>query len=524
MTTPPTRLELPKVLMQILDLEEDIDFDRFNFHGTNIWALVRRDLWFNLHSSKLSGSTLRKRSIWSAIYRFIRSVLKGIYGYHKFRLTIKNAVLHRKKQALDILFISTPPIDSTMTPDGIYDNRIDPYLEDFQDEGYKCEKIQVRRAPISFYRDLKHTLTSYDIRDMGRCYSVIQYLLFHLNGLMRIIGITSNAEEIRRYLRLKLAKHHINDNAVDIENIFSFQLYEKLYGKILDAYQPKVLAVTFYANIPFMAAIQAARKRGIVAIDIQHGKQGKFHGMYSYLGKLPPETLLFLPDFFWVWGEESAVNINRHMTLKNGPRAIVGGNSRVRRYKSSPDYYGSSGELDKFSKNLKRYEKIILVTLQHDAEIPKLVLECAKQNNADTFWLFRRHPIVSRYTEKELVKTISAYQISSYDVENASKLPLYALLTNSTHHITGWSSSCYEALIFNVPTIFWEPRAKSLYADYLDNKHFAYANNSSELQYHLTKNMASWNFSENTPYISTCEISYKSAIDIVTKYPSSSNS
>ena len=159
--------------------------------------------------------------------------------------------------------------------------------------------------------------------------------------------------------------------------------------------------------------------------------------------------------------------------------------------------------------------------MQHDAEIPKLVLECAKQSNTHNFWLFRRHPIVSRYTDKELAKILSAHQISNYDIENASKLPLYALLSKSTHHVTGWSSSCYEALVFNVPTIFWEPRAKNLYTHYLNNKHFAYASSTSELQYHLTRNIDSWNLFESEPYINTCTRSYKYAINTVIKSRSS---
>ena len=79
----------------------------------------------------------------------------------------------------------------------------------------------------------------------------------------------------------------------------------------------RIFVVGWY-NPVAMGLIAASRGKSKTAVDLQHGKQGKYQSMYSgwnYITK--NNDYLMLPDYFWTWGEKSKSNIlNSSLTRK----------------------------------------------------------------------------------------------------------------------------------------------------------------------------------------------------------------
>ena len=53
-----------------------------------------------------------------------------------------------------------------------------------------------------------------------------------------------------------------------------------------------------------MGLVATARIKGVVSIDIQHGKQGQYQAMYNGWNESRINSGYDqMPDYFWTWGE-----------------------------------------------------------------------------------------------------------------------------------------------------------------------------------------------------------------------------
>jgi len=77
-------------------------------------------------------------------------------------------------------------------------------------------------------------------------------------------------------------------------------------------------------------------------------------------------------------------------------------------------------------------------------------------------------------TATELSELIGAPKDKT-ESEFASSIPLYALLKKVDHHVTLWSSTCFEANDFDVPTIIAHEFGAKLYTEQIEQHVFSYA-------------------------------------------------
>ncbi|HEY6162451.1 MAG TPA: hypothetical protein VI112_14580, partial [Bacteroidia bacterium] len=257
--------------------------------------------------------------------------------------------------------------------------------------------------------------------------------------------------------------------------------YRSLFREILRKTRPKVVFFQGYYENDTFGLTAAAREMNITVIDIQHGKQGRFHPMYSHWTRIPRDGYELLPDFFWNWGEESKEDINRWKNNKEVHVPVVGGNLWLARWKNGSLYRASEPDKE-FLDGLSKAGRVILYTLQplDKAEVfPRHVMDAIRNSPADWVWLLRIHPF--QKLDAEEVKKMFEGISSRIETKFSTSIPLYHLLQHVHHHLTLWSSTCFEANEFGVPTTIAHDFGYKLFEGYIKENVFSFATDPGEI-------------------------------------------
>jgi glycosyltransferase involved in cell wall biosynthesis len=233
----------------------------------------------------------------------------------------------------------------------------------------------------------------------------------------------------------------------------------RYFKQVLSEVRPKVVFVTCWYGTESMACLLACNELGIPAIDIQHGSQD-FHVAYDRWNRVPATGYELMPTFFWCWSESEASIIRAWSSQLPVHHPIVGGNPFLDRWIAGNDE--TVRAYDRFLTRLKeasRKKVQILYTLNGSTkdEIKTIVdiVEAVNQSGIDSHFWIRLHPIA--LDQKDLVRQrLAAHGLRNVDVENATTLPLYAILRHMDVHITEFSSVVIEAQAFGVPSVTGE--------------------------------------------------------------------
>ena len=233
-----------------------------------------------------------------------------------------------------------------------------------------------------------------------------------------------------------------------------------------------------------MALIAAARERGITTIDVQHGKQGKFQAMYCGW-HIPGDGYELMPNIFWTWGKPSAEHILASSPDRSIHRPIVGGFPWL-------DFYSRHVSSESISNpHFTTPVRRVLITVQPPQgknlqPIPDFLLDYLSQHPSDVLFTFRCHPN-DRNGQNYCSKRLSGLPRNLYTVEDGYG-NLYDSLASSTHHITAYSSCCYEASAFGVPTLLFGEDAKAIYNDEIMKGFFSWTSGDArDLAFWLDK-------------------------------------
>lgn len=230
----------------------------------------------------------------------------------------------------------------------------------------------------------------------------------------------------------------------------------------------KTVYLTSWYFPDMMALIAAARERGIKTIDVQHGKQGKLQAMYCGW-RIPDEGYEIMPDIFWNWGKPSAEHILCSSPDRKIHRPIVGGFPWL-------NYYCQHVS-SKFIPDREAISRRVLITIQspqgeNTQPIADFLLDFLHENPREVFFIFRCHPNDQKgpaYCRHRL----SGLPRELYTI-NDGRSNLYDSLLSATHHITAYSSCCYEASVFGIPTLLFGEDARTIYNDEIENGLFSW--------------------------------------------------
>lgn len=209
----------------------------------------------------------------------------------------------------------------------------------------------------------------------------------------------------------------------------------------------RFLFVVCWYDPLIMAAIMAARRCGIKTIEIQHGVMGKEVFQYSTWLRAPLEGFETIPDVFWFWGKTSAKEIKHYSPAFSSSDILVGGNLWLNRWRHRRQ--GASEPAG--DTKLQVHRKTILVTLQLDIE--PFLFDAIAASPYTWRWLIRFHPArekSKRAQEEQMFKNTGHPGV---ELERASSILLYELLSESDVHVTSYSACAIEALAFGVRSI-----------------------------------------------------------------------
>jgi hypothetical protein len=205
---------------------------------------------------------------------------------------------------------------------------------------------------------------------------------------------------------------------------------------------------------------------------LQHCAQEGAHKAYGW-SAVPKTGYASLPAIFWNWSETDAAAIRQWTTRLEHPwhRSLYGGDTQLAPFLGNSD--SSSAAWDrKFAcvGDGAIFEREILVALQpisgHGAQWEALA-EQIKTAPASWRWWIRRHPASSPLQDKEYVSLLSL-RMPNVVLEQASLLPLPALLRHMSILLSLASGSAAEAAAFGVPAIFLLDDARGPFGGLID--------------------------------------------------------
>jgi hypothetical protein len=257
------------------------------------------------------------------------------------------------------------------------------------------------------------------------------------------------------------------------KELSAFHQSRKISTKIL-LKMPQLthLVVSCWYSSLQLGVIYTCRQHDLIVVNVQHGSQFG-HSLFSGWANIPNDGYDLLPNIFLCWGQTSANEIDRWTCGSSVHKPMIVGypwkDFRSRLLSSSPNDVGSANGL----------QHRVLVTLQGDA-----FANNARRDITDLaaylFDLgveakFRFHPNDS--TLKSILKPLIEKYSGSKLKFVESNDDLYSLLEESSHHITWFSSCCFDALASKVPTLLLGVDSKYVYRAEIMNQVFSWSAN-----------------------------------------------
>ena len=507
-----------KIAETIAEIERRFDVNAVRFGELRVWPLIRLALWQQLVHPELeimglANQACAKHSLISSVIEDVKKISRACKypkGYMN-KLCFHNGCLRKivNNTQVDTVFFSRAEEHLNQIEGGFFNPFLDPLI-DMIAEQHSYMKVEIdsdsgprkrpRYKPTIFLNAIWYFVKNRINAGNGRS--------SRINKLENFSGLKKCVSGVRKGISIN-EEYFLNQVRV-------IKKYEGFFAEVLSIIRPKAVFLVCYYDLVRMALISACIRLQIKTVDVQHGKQGKYHGMFTHWTKVPEEGYELLPDFFWVWGEETKRNIQRWQPdglRRNIP--VVGGNLWLSQWINSNRYEEVPGKYDDFLKMVGKYNEVILYTTQPIANaFPDCLLEAMRMSPDSWIWLIRLHP---RQRDKlvEIDKFLQGKGLDNYEIKISSEISLYSLLRKSDHHLTSWSSVCYEAIYFGVPTTIIHPNGATLYEEYIEKGIFSYAANGQELLMAIRRAGKKGPPTEDIPYIETDPKKALEAIEII---------
>jgi hypothetical protein len=450
---------LQSVIQVIQNVEQQFDIDKLTYKGINVWPLYRLKLWTEL-THRIYDS--RKDNVAQEDIPFKpNGQQKPFVPIEIFPHSIGPLFVADQSEVRKIVFqpdilALTAAADHNENYHGLaYAKTIDSLIELIEPE-FQFQKIELlssmdrhtsRKHPPVY---LNQKIWKKDMRP----------------DFPETLAVPANLSEKLAGLDIRISERSITGEAEFILSLAS------LYNEALKFFSPRAVILSCYYGLASMAMCLACRQRSIPIYDLQHGRLGPYHGMYTDFSFRPKNGYQLLPDAVLCWGQRTVDDIGRQTgTSEPALKAICIGNPWVSKWAGGNEFPVPEKTDDELKK-LVRGRKIILVTLQTMKHpIPNCLIDAMLFTSDKCFWLIRCHPReVGNISE--ISDWLKERKISNAEVNLASNFPLFWLLARIHHHVTLFSSTALEALYFKVPTTLIDPIGESVFRDFVDDSTF----------------------------------------------------
>lgn len=254
-----------------------------------------------------------------------------------------------------------------------------------------------------------------------------------------------------------------------ISDLARIDLFKEYFLKILRRIQAKqVFSFCYYSKEAFGLTL-AAKELGLQVIEVQHGSQGAAHPMYAAYCGLEHGHHQLLPNLFWVWSNTEKTYFQGWTQQATDIKVVRGGN---------PWLSFAKKDLRKNVEADSKADQRVLLSLQepqyfHDSFLAELI----SSHTEGVQWLLRVHPL---YAELEADLLTLFGEQSNVHIRGVAQQNLYEQFSSVDLHITGFSTTCLEALEFQVPTIIIHPNGKAYFESHLAAGYFKFASNAQD--------------------------------------------
>lgn len=429
------------------EIERRSDTGAFTYRGICAWPLARLRLWTELMrrmviDKKGEGEAVANTGPSFSADPNAQAETVGPQALGLLRAAATKAAFTPKPE---IVFFARPEEHGEKTPGGMYAKILDSVIGHARGPWSKLELADPRT--IGFARAIPSLFL-----DLGRVADVRFEPPGALEGLKDVAAATVSTAGIAL------------DEAgltADMGKIFYFA---RIFEKILRALSPKALILSVYYHPVGMAWMLACRWAGVTSVDLQHGRLGPLHGLYTDLTAAPADGYHLLPDRVWCWGERTKTDIERDLNPAcTRHRGFVGGNAWLYKWRYGDTSAFAPPGLADFRARLAGKRKILVSLQPLDRPVPPALLDVMRTAPADWFWLLRTHPL-RRHTAPEIAALLTQHGIANFEIESSTSFPLFALLRMADHHVTVFSSVVVEAANFDVRTSLLGPEGAAAFA------------------------------------------------------------
>jgi hypothetical protein len=428
------------IINLINQIEIDLTPQNWKINDIDVWPVLRNALYYELSISLIN----KESKIRSNYLQLIKRTSKSFFSsFNKINPTGS------------ILLVSDG-ISYIEMGTSFYDRFCDPVIEILDTQNTAWDKWDIAENLI--------TEKTYPSNNINSNLDLL-ILKSKFYNCELITNRDSLLEDLCNYVNKHTKTVLWKKEAIRIK-IMSIVLMIDWYKTILKNKSVRLAMLVSYYSDRGMALLKACHDLNIVTADIQHGVQGNLHGAYGRWTKVPEYGYNTLPNSFLVWSKKEKDNIESSFYYPNKKHhaVVIGNLFKEKWHNDEIEFYDI-----KTIKLIKKFapNKTILFTVQYgvtyNQELFKLIFNTQHQLN----WLIRFHPIMDKTQIKSFRNILYKNDITVFESEKASSLPLYALLRHVNIHITHSSSTVLEALSFNVPSLLIDKFGLEYYKDYI---------------------------------------------------------
>jgi len=504
-----------EAIEKILKIQESFDVNSVTYRDLYVWPLIRQHIWSLLINSNLKVSNSSPEHStrlpgWKRILSKI--IIPTKYKDQSNKILFGNLFFWQQKKYIKkngnskVLFLSRSEYYTTKINYLNYDQIIDPVIE-LLDSEINYLKIGLRTPRMEATIPQFEPTILYNPRLFLFWYKLAKKFSLKQRSIENFLQLKQVVLEIIASISI--------DESYFLKVISEIEAHYSYFTYLFSILKPHVIFMPCFYSVPHMSLIWACKNLNIETVDVQHGKQGKYHGSYSHLTRIPVDGYQLYPDVFWVWGKESKDNIERWKPPgSRHHQVIVGGNLWLAKWLKNDDLVDKTS-VEWIKSIIEGYEKIILFSLQQiDTPIPEHLIKAMKLSPDTWIWLLRLHPR-QRNQQDQITEFLELNGVENFEVEYSTYAPLYALLKNVDHHITCWSSVCFEALAFNVQTTIIHPYGRILYDEDIIQGKLLFTLKAAEILSNISEIKLDNKDSLKEPYIETDLLIAKNALNVI---------
>lgn len=436
-------MKIEQVYEEIKRLDNYEFIESLNYQGINLWPLLRYHLLLKFKDEenylKIKMTEINQNKNWFQRLKLLRLSFKEKNKCKKFNSEIV---------FLDEYLYNTDKIDGE-----IYNRHMQPY--------YELTNEFSNSNIFTFQDELKNKKGIYYFNPW-----------FFMLSTKAIPDFDSNVFD----------KYNVNLNKQCFIHHAKMIIYwQKYFVHFFYNSSTKIVLFPNFYDIVNFGLIAACKKLNIKTVDLQHGKQGKFHPIYYGWNYFPTNGYSLLPDYLWVWGNYFKSTIEEAALNQNFPKIVAGGNAWLMREKET--------KFDKTiipEKYLKENSKNILIGLQpieteYTIDYLKKLAIVAPEINL----ILRFHPVMQKDRE---IYANALTEFSNIDFEIGNKLKLVELFKICQAVATPWSTVALEGIEFGLNPYIIHPNGYSIFKDDIDSGMLFYFDNAVELAKHFKSN------------------------------------